>query len=178
MVVNDLLRRGEIGEIVGALASGRTTLLVRCLRAVTAAGGVAALVDVDGTFDPYSAERSGIDLRRVLWVRGDGHRDRALRAADVLIRCPGFSVVALDAGESLPRLSLSAAFRWKLAVRRAGVVLLVVGRRRVTGGAAALCVETSRAGLAWAGPRQAPTRLVAIRSEVTVLRATSGRRPA
>lgn len=178
MVVDELLRRGEIGEIVGALASGRTTLLVRCLRTVTAAGGVAALVDVDGTFDPYSAERAGVDLRRVLWVRGDGHRDRALRAADVLIRCPGFALVALDVGESVPRLSLSAAFRWKLAVRRAGVALLVVGRRRVTGGAAALCVETSRAGLAWAGPRHARTRLVAIRSAITVLRATSGHRPA
>jgi hypothetical protein len=176
MIANDLVRRGEIGEIVGALASGRTTLLIRCLRGVTAAGGVAALVDVDGTFDPSSAERAGIDLRRVLWVRGDGHRDRALRAADVLIRCPGFALVALDVGESVPRLSLSAAFRWKLAVRRAGVALLVVGRRRLTGGAATLCVETSRAGLAWAGPRHARTRLVELRSAITVLRATS--RPA
>lgn len=178
MVVDELLRRGEISEIVGALASGRTTLLVRALRAVTAASGVAALVDVDGTFDPCSAERAGVDLRRVLWVRGDGHRDHALRATDVLIRCPGFAFVALDVGESVPRLSLSAAFRWKLAVRRADVALLVVGRRRVTGSAAALCVETSRAGLAWSGPRHVRTRLVAIHSAVTVLRATSGHRPA
>jgi len=176
MVVDELVRRGEIGEIVGALASGRTTLLVRCLRGATAAGGVAALVDVDGTFDPSSAERAGVDLRRVLWVRGDGHRDRALRATDVLIRCPGFALVALDVGESVPRLSLSGAFRWKLAVRRAGVALLVVGRRRLTGSAATLCVETSHAGLAWAGPRHARTRLVAIRSAITVLRATN--RPA
>jgi hypothetical protein len=178
MVVDELLRRGGIGEIVGALASGRTTLLVRCLRAATAAGGVAALVDVDATFDPSSAQRAGVDLRRVLWVRGDGHRDRALRAADVLIRCPGFTVVALDVGEIVPRLSLPAAFRWKQAVRRAGVALVVVGRRRLTGGAAALCVETSRAGLAWAGPRHARTRLVQMGSAITVLRATPGARPA
>src|SRR5688500_10397808 len=178
MVVDGLIRGGEISEVVGALASGRTTLLVRCLRAVTATGGVAALVDVDGTFDPPSAERAGVDLRRVLWVRGDGDRARALRAADVLIRCPGFALVALDVAESALRLSLSSAFRWKLAVRRAGVALLVVGRRRVTGGAASLCVETSRAGLAWAGPRDARTRLVAIHSAVTVLRATSRKRPA
>jgi hypothetical protein len=178
MVVDGLIRGGEISEVVGALASGRTTLLVRCLRAVTATGGVAALVDVDGTFDPPSAKRAGVDLRRVLWVRGDGDRARALRAADVLIRCPGFALVALDVAESAPRLSLSSAFRWKLAVRRAGVALLVVGRRRVTGGAATLCVETSRAGLAWAGPRDARTRLVAINSAVAVLRATSGKCPA
>ena len=178
MVTDGLIRGGEISEIVGALASGRTTLLVRCLRTVTATGGVAALVDVDGTFDPPSVERAGVDLRRLLWVRGDGDRARALRAADVLIRCPGFALVALDVAESAPRLSLSSAFRWKLAVRRAGVALLVVGRRRVTGGAATLCVETSRAGLAWAGPRDARTRLVAIHSAVTVLRATSGKRPA
>src|SRR5687767_5679062 len=178
MMEHELVRRGEIGEIIGTLTSGRTTLLVRCLRAATAAGGVAALVDVDSTFDPASAERAGVDLRRMLWVRGDGDRDRALRATDVLIRCPGFALVVCDVGESVPRLSLSAAFRWKLAVRRAGVALLVVGRRRLTGGAAAFCVETSRVGLAWAGPRHAPTRLVALQSAVTVLRAASGRRPA
>ena len=45
MVVDGLIRGGEISEVVGALASGRTTLLVRCLRAVTATGGVAALID-------------------------------------------------------------------------------------------------------------------------------------
>jgi hypothetical protein len=178
MRVDDLLRRGEIGEIVGDLASGRTTLLVRCLRAAIAAGGAAALVDVDSTFDPRSAERAGVDLRRVLWVRGDGRRDRALQATDVLIRCPGFAVVALDGGESVPRLSLSAAFRWKLAVRRAGVALLVAGRRRITGSAASVCVETSRKAPAWAGPRDARTRLVDIATSVTVLRATSPSRSA
>src|SRR5688500_14256242 len=137
MVVDGLIRGGEISEVVGALASGRTTLLVRCLRAVTATGGVAALVDVDGTFDPPSAERAGVDLRRVLWVRGDGDRARALRAADVLIRCPGFALVALDVAESVPRLSLSAAFRWMLAVRKAGVALPLVGGQTLTGSAAA-----------------------------------------
>src|SRR5688500_19652408 len=96
MRVEHLVQRGEIGEIVGALASGRTSLLVRCLRAAIAEGGTAALVDVDSTFDPPSAERAGVDLRRMLWVRGDGHRDRALQATDVLLRCPGFALVALD----------------------------------------------------------------------------------
>ena len=172
MTVEDLVQPGEIGELVGELASGRTTLLVRCLHAAMAAGGTAALVDVDSTFDPPSAQRAGIDLRRVLWVRGDGDRDRALKATDVLIRCPGFALVALDLGESVPGLSLSAAFRWKLALRRARVALLIAGRRRLTGSAAAVCVETSRAGLAWAGPRQARTRLLAIDTSVTVLRAT------
>lgn len=172
MRVEHLVQPGEIGEIVGALASGRTSLLVRCLRAATAAGGVAALVDVDSTFDPPSAERAGVDLRRVLWVRGHGDRDRALKATDVLIRCPGFALVALDVGETVPRLSLSAPFRWKLAVRQAAVALLVAGPRRLMGSAAALCVETSHAGLAWAGPRHARTRLLAIASSITVLRAT------
>jgi recA bacterial DNA recombination protein len=175
MMERELVRCGEIAEIIGALASGRTTLLVRCLRAATANGGVAALVDVDSTFDPPSAARAGLDLRRVLWVRGDGDRDRALRATDVLIRCPGFALIALDVGDSVPRLSLSAAFRWKLAVRRAGVALVIAGRRRLTGGAAGFCVQTSRAGLAWAGPRHAPTRLVGVHSDVTVVRAASGR---
>ncbi|MGH7356091.1 MAG: hypothetical protein ACRELS_16125, partial [Candidatus Rokuibacteriota bacterium] len=109
-------------------------------------------------------------LARVLWVRCDGRRDAALRAADLLARCPGFALVALDVGESPPRLTLAAAFRWKLAVRRAGASLLVVGRRRIMGSGASLVLDARRAGLAWSGPGLVPTRLDGVRTRLTVLR--------
>jgi hypothetical protein len=68
------------------------------------------------------------------------------------------------------RLSLDAAFRLRLAVRRAGVALLLLGRRRLAGSAAALCVSTSREALAWAGPGWRPTRLAGMRTAVHVIR--------
>ena len=110
MNVDDIIRRGTITEIVGRLSSGRTSLLLACLRRCLARGGAAALVDADGAFDPESAEAAGIDVRRVLWVRCAGRRDIALRATDLLVRCPGFAVVVLDVGETPPFISLSTAF--------------------------------------------------------------------
>src|SRR5262245_52424524 len=91
-----IVRPGAITEVVGRLSSGRTSLLMACLREHTQFGAVAALVDTDQAFDPTSAARGEVDLRRLLWVRCSGRRDVALRATDLLVRCPGFALIALD----------------------------------------------------------------------------------
>jgi hypothetical protein len=113
-----IVRPGAITEVVGRLSSGRTSVLTTCLRDLTRAGAVVALVDADQAFDPASAAHAGLDLRRLLWVRCEGRRDVALRATDLLVRCPGFALIGLDVGESPPRLPLAGAFRLKLALRR------------------------------------------------------------
>src|SRR6267378_2878059 len=138
--------RGEITEIVGGLSSGRTSHLLACLGEVVGRGETAALVDTEEIFDPGSAAQAGIDLRRLLWVRCGSNREVALRAADMLVRCPGFADVAL----------------------------LIVGRRRLTGSSAALAVETLREGIEWTGPGPAPTRLARVRTTTQILRARRG----
>lgn len=163
-------RGGAITEVVGPLSSGRTSVLIACLRDRTRAGGIAALVDADHAFDPGAAGRAGVDLRRLLWVRCGGRRDLALRAADLLVRCPGFALVGLDVGESPPRLPLAGAFRLKLAVRRSGVALLVIGARRIMGAGASLAFASAREGLVWSGAGGTPTRLARMHSRLTVLR--------
>jgi recombination protein RecA len=165
---------GEITEIVGGLSSGRTSHLLACLGDVVERGETAALVDSEETFDPESAGHAGIDLRRLLWVRCGGNRELALRAADMLVRCPGFALVALDLGERVPRLPPTMAFRLKFAVRRTDVALLIIGRRRLTGSSAALALETLREVIEWAGPGPAPTRLARVRTTTRVLRARRG----
>src|SRR3989440_213929 len=155
MPATSWVRAGTITEIVGELSSGRTSLMTACLRDVTAAGGMAALVDADGAFDPASAARAGVVLAHLLWVRCGGRREAALAATDLLARCPGWALVALDAGETPPRVSLGAAFRLRQAARRAGGALLLVGRRRVAGAGAALAVRTRRDAPARAGGRRA-----------------------
>lgn len=160
--------------MVGTLSSGRTSLLIACLRDLTRVGAVVALVDTDQAFDPGSAARAGLDLRRLLWMRCAGRRDVALRATDLLVRCPGFALIALDVGESPPRLSLADAFRLKLAVRRSGAALLVIGARRITGAGASLVFESEREALVWSGPGSTPTHLARMRSRLTVLRGVGG----
>jgi hypothetical protein len=169
-----ILPRGEIVEIVGRLSTGRTSLLLTAIASVTRVGGVAALVDADGVLDPRSAARAGVDGRRLLWVRCDGRRHVALRAVDLLLRCPGFGVVALDLGETAPRLSFPAAFRLRLAARRADTALVILAGRRVAGPGASLTVETTRGALDWAGPPGAPTRLARMTTAVEVLRRRGG----
>src|SRR2546430_2740775 len=161
--------RGEVIEIVGRLSSGRTSLLTAWLTDVTRRGGFVALVDADGAFDPSSAVRAGVDLRRLLWVRTGSRRDTALRAVDLLVRCRGLALVAVDLGESPPRLSLAAAFRWRMAVQRAGTTLVILTARRIAGAGAAPAVRTARRALEWSGgPR--PTRLARVATDVEVLR--------
>lgn len=173
MHADTIVRAGEVTEIVGRLSSGRTSLLVAALGRATRAGAAAALVDVDDAFDPAGAARAGVELTRLLWVRCGRRRDVALRAADVLVRCPGFAVVALDLGEIAPRLPLTAAFRWRLAVRRSRVALVVLASRRIAGAGAALAVETVQVGVDWTGPARTVTRLACLHSRVRVVRARS-----
>jgi hypothetical protein len=168
--LGSIVRAGEITEIVGRLSTGRTSLLLALLRHATRAGGAAALVDVVDAFDAVSATRAGVDLGRVLWVRCDGRRDRALRAVDLLVRCPGFTVIGLDFGELAPRLSLAGAFRLRVGVRRSRAALVVLASRRIAGAGAALAIETLQAGVEWSGPSRTATRLACLRSRVSVVR--------
>jgi hypothetical protein len=102
-------RQGEISELVGGRSTGKTSALLASLTAATAEGGVAAIVDAVDRLDPVSLQHAGVDLHRVLWVRGaavtvemarptviEEILSRAVRAFDLIIRAGGFSLVALD----------------------------------------------------------------------------------
>lgn len=64
------LRRGHVSELSGPVSSGRTSLAWTWLGAATARGESVALIDTFDRFDPASAATCGIDLSRLLWVRG------------------------------------------------------------------------------------------------------------
>lgn len=109
-------RLGEISEIVGARSSGRTSVLLSTLAAATARGEVVALVDAIDRLDVNAASDAGVDLARVLWVRGpsltielsrstlvDHAVRQAVRAFDLILRAGGFGVVALDLADVPPR---------------------------------------------------------------------------
>lgn len=63
------LPMGAITELVGPQASGRTTVAMAALAAMTHEGNTVAWVDTSDTLDPESAAAAGIDLSRQLWVR-------------------------------------------------------------------------------------------------------------
>lgn len=60
---------GAVTEMIGAECSGRTALALSFVAQVTKAERVCAWIDVSNVLSPESAAASGIDLKRLLWVR-------------------------------------------------------------------------------------------------------------
>ena len=83
------LPRGAITEIFGPPSSGRTSTMVSILAEAISEGEVCALVDGNDAFDPASAAASGVELKRLLWVRC--HKlDQVLKSTDLLLQGGGF----------------------------------------------------------------------------------------
>ena len=64
------LPRGHVSEVVGPASSGRTSIAWAALAAATKRGESVALIDTFDRFDPPTADACGIELSKLLWVRG------------------------------------------------------------------------------------------------------------
>ena len=147
--------RGMVTEIAGARSSGRTAFVWNAIARATQAGEVCAIVDLASRVDPAAAERAGVDLQRLLWIRCEGRTDAAFRAADMLLHAGGFAIIALDLCDAperdLRRVPLSYWFRFRRAVEGTPAALLVCASRPVVGTCASLQIETHREAATWRG---------------------------
>jgi hypothetical protein len=107
------LPRGHLSEIVGARSSGRTSLVLQAIAAATARGELVALVDALDMLDVESAAAAGVDLARLLWIRGhvvpnpglcgDTNQralEQAIRAFTLVLQAGNFGLVVLDVAEA------------------------------------------------------------------------------
>jgi recombination protein RecA len=141
------LPRGQLSELAGPASSGRTTVLMQLMAASTSRGEIVALVDASDCLDVASAAAAGVDLDRVLWIRGStvasrpgerlvrrsaqreggsgpgdaaGHVvERAVKALNLVLQAGGFSIVALDLGDVSLREIKSLPYTTWLRVQRA-----------------------------------------------------------
>src|SRR5579864_815319 len=117
------LPRGCLTEVCGPESSGRTTVMLAAIAAVTRREEICALIDASDAFDPHSATAAGMNLERLLWIRCGLHAqssalsrkrrqafsleerarrrmedpvEQALRATDLLLQSSGFGMVAID----------------------------------------------------------------------------------
>jgi recombination protein RecA len=60
---------GAISELAGPECSGRTSVALAFVAALTLTAKVCAWVDVSDVLDPVAAAAAGVDLARLLWVR-------------------------------------------------------------------------------------------------------------
>jgi hypothetical protein len=151
---------GAISEVIGPVSSGRTSVALAFAAARTGEGRVCAWVDADDAFDAESAAASGIDLKRLLWVRcGRKNRleggkpipavwtslDQALRSTDLLLQAGGFAALVLDLGSMSPehasRIPLGTWFRFRQAAERTRCSLVVLGKAAFAQSSAAVVLE-------------------------------------
>lgn len=168
--------RGQVSEVVGPPSSGRTSLVLSLLaQATSVAGELVAVVDAADAFDPSSAERAGIDLSRVLWVRVNTPQE-ALRSTQRLLETEGIPLTLIDLDTPPTRNSRSSHLKpiprnaWiQLAHQstRTGNSLVVLSPNRQVGHSAHLVLELESAESRFDG---APPLLTQFESQATLLR--------
>lgn len=146
------LPRASLTEISGPPSSGRTALELALLASLTAGGESCALIDAEDAFDPASAEATGVDLDRLLWVRC-GSLEQALSAADLVLGAGGFGAVVFDLAGVPPkrarRIPLSYWFRFRRAVERTPTVLALIDEEPCAQSAASLVLRLEAEGAQW-----------------------------
>jgi|SRR5262245_19348242 len=162
------LPKGRLVELSGRRSSGRFSLGLAALAAATSSGLAAALVDLGDHLDPQTAERAGVDLRRLLWARPRRAKE-ALAAAEMLLAA-GFPLVVADLGLS-PRTRWVPDAAWVRLARSAAAqdaTLLLTTPWRASGIAADAVVSAGGACAIWQGSGRTPRLLAGLTSRLTL----------
>ena len=149
--------RGRISEVAGAPSSGKTSLVFSALSQATSRGETVAYIDSFDVFDPLSADRAGIELSRLLWVRCGASIEKASVASDIVIRSGGFGMVVLDlaapdegrAPAGRLKIPTHNLFRFKQAQEGSRVALVAISLIPSAGSAATLVVRLQRSKTCW-----------------------------
>src|SRR5580765_1361459 len=152
--------RVQLSELVGPRSSGRTSLLLQMLAAATRRGELVALVDALDMFDVESAAGAGVELERLLWIRGlvvtnpGMCRDlnqravvQAIRAFTLVLEAGNFGLVVFDAGEApsdaIRRLPFTTWLRLQRMVEGTSTACLLVGSDRLSRSPRGLSLQAS-----------------------------------
>jgi hypothetical protein len=155
--------RGQLSEMVGARSSGRASVLLQMLAAATTRREIVALVDVLDMLDVSSAAAAGVDLGRLLWIRGQvlmhpgqcrdmNQRalDRAIKALTLVLQAGNFGLVAFDATEAPPhaleRLPFTTWRRLQRIIEGSQTACVLVGDTPIARSSGGVTVRLTRAG--------------------------------
>jgi recombination protein RecA len=151
------LPRGALSEIHGPASSGRTGLALALCARTTGRGALVSWVDPADRFDPQSASEAGLDLTRLLWLRGNRALGlpRALSALGTVLGSGLFEAVVLDlasvAPEELRRLPHTSWIRLQRLIEDSPTALLLVGSAHVACGPGGVSLALAPARVEWSG---------------------------
>jgi recombination protein RecA len=156
--------RGQLSEVVGPRSSGRTSVMLQTAAAATGRGELVALVDALDMFDVESAAAAGVDLDRLLWIRGhvvpnpglcrDTNQralEQAIRAFTLVLQAGNFGLVIFDAAEApaeaIRRLPFTTWLRLKRMVEGSQTMCLLVGGEPMARSSAGLTLRLRHEGM-------------------------------
>ena len=133
------------------------------LAAATARGELVALVDALDMLDVESAAAAGVDLERLLWIRGhvvsnpglcrDMNQralEQAIRALALVLQAGNFGLVAFDAAEApadaLRRLPFTTWLRLQRMVEGSQTACVLVGAEPMARSSAGLTLQLGHPG--------------------------------
>jgi hypothetical protein len=139
-------------------------VLLQLCAAATARGELVAIVDVLDMFDVASASAAGVDLARLLWIRGhvvgnpglcrDTNQramEQAIRALTLVLTAGNFGVVAFDASEApveaVRRLPFTTWLRLQRLIEGSQTVCVLIGREPMARSSAGLTLKLGSAGM-------------------------------
>ena len=162
------LPRGQLSEVVGPRSSGRTSLIQAVAAATTGRGEIAALVDAFDSFDPWSAAAAGVELSRLLWIRGHHPSDarsalmgrvveRVVKALGIVLHAGGCGLVVVDFADVPARAIRQLPFTTWLRVgriiegSRMACVLVASDPIARSAGGVTLALRAAPSGGRWSG---------------------------
>jgi len=92
--------RGRLTELFGEEGSGKTALALHAAAGVQRAGGVAAVIDLEGAVSPAVARLAGVNPDRLLLSR-PSCGEEALEICQMLLRSNEIDLIALDSAAAL-----------------------------------------------------------------------------
>lgn len=168
------LPRGQVSEVHGPASAGRTALVVALACRVTRAGALAGWVDPQDRFEPGAAAGAGVDLARLLWLRGRaGPRalPEAVAATGTLLGSGLFDLVVLDLAGAAPveiqRLPGATWIRLQRMIETTPTALVLLAGAHVAHGPGGASLALTPGAPRWSGPPGPGRLLVGLASQMS-----------
>jgi hypothetical protein len=150
--------RGHLSEVAGPRSSGRTSLALQMIAEATGRGELVGLVDALDMLDVESAAAAGVELNRLLWIRGhvvsnpglcgdlnQRALEQALRAFTLVLQAGNFGLVVLDVAEApvqaLRRLPFTTWLRLQRIVEGSQTACVLIGSEPMARSSAGLTLR-------------------------------------
>ncbi len=149
------LLRGSISEFTGEGSTGKTSLILILISSLTQNGEICAIVDLNDSFNPNSANAEYLAFENILWIRCGGNIENAFKAIDYLIQAKNFGLIWLNLTEGdfeeLNFIPNSYWYRFKNKIKGSPTLLIITVQNSILGSASSQSYHFKKEQTVWSG---------------------------